>query len=130
MRSRTASPPAPPPVTPSVAEIYDSGASESIANGTGLNSRLRTVARRVELANNSFAYADNAGSGADIIGTSYAPAITNDSNLVGDGSVFTESMSNLFQIDGIPDTTFALDLFGLEGAPAFTTAWTDLMALF
>ena len=115
--------------TPSVATVYDSGNSSAIANDTGFNFVSQNQGAAVDLANNSFAYGDNTGSGADIIGTG-TTAVANDSNFVGDGMVFTESMSNLFQIDGIPDATFLADLFGENGAAAFTTAFTDLLALF
>jgi hypothetical protein len=116
-------------VTPSVASVYDSGNSVATANDTGFNFTVQDQGAAVDLANGSDAYATNAGSGADIIGTG-TTAVTGDTNYVGDGSIFAETMSNLFQIDGIPDTTFFLDLFGFEGAAAESTAFADLLALF
>jgi hypothetical protein len=115
--------------TPSVATVYDSGNSVADANDTGFNFTTQDQGAAVDLANGSDAFATNAGSGADIVGTG-TTAVTGDANYVGDGSVFTESASNLFQIDGIPDATFFADLFGVNGATAFTTAYTDLLGLF
>jgi hypothetical protein len=120
-----------------VGEILDSTNSVSIAHDTGFNPTTLEGGSAVDLANFSSAYANNLGSAANVEGgvVSGVP-LTNDvpivdaSNSVGDGSVFVDSTSNLFQIDGIPDATFFADLFGAGGAAAFTTAWTDLLQLF
>jgi hypothetical protein len=120
-----------------VGEILDSNNSVSVANDTGFNPTSLEGGSAVDLANNSSAYAINLGSAANVEGgvvngvplTNDVP-ITGASNSVGDGSVFVDSTSNLFQIDGIPDATFFADLFGAGGAAAFTTAWTDLLQLF
>ncbi len=115
-----------------VAEILDSTNSSSIANDTGFNPTTLEGGSAVDLANFSSAYANNLGSAANVEGgVVNGVPLTNDvpivdaSNSVGDGGVFVDSTSNLFQIDGIPDATFFADLFGLGGAAAFTTAWTD-----
>jgi hypothetical protein len=120
-----------------VAEILDSTNSTSIANDTGFNSTTLEGGSAVDLANFSSAYANNLGSAANVEGgVVNGVPLTNDvpivdaSNSVGDGGVFVDSTSNLFEIDGIPDATFFADLFGLGGAAAFTTAWTDLLQLF
>jgi hypothetical protein len=120
-----------------VGEILDSNNSVSVANDTGFNPTTFEGGSAVDLANNSSAYATNLGSAANVEGgvvsgvplTNDVP-ITGASNSVGDGSVFVDSTSNLFQIDGIPDATFFADLFGAGGAAEFTTAWTDLLQLF
>lgn len=116
-------------VTPSVASVYDSGNSVATANDTGFNLTSQDQGAAVDLANGSDAYATNAGSGADIIGTG-TTAVTGDTNYVGDGSVFAETASNLYQIDGLSYTTFLSDLFGFEGAAAESTAFADLLGLF
>jgi hypothetical protein len=115
--------------TPSVATVYDSGSSVASANDTGFNFTSQDQGAAVDLANGSDAYAINPGSGSDIIGTG-TTAVTGDTNYVGDGSVFAETTSNLFQIDGLSYVTFFEDLFGLNGAAGFTTAYTDLLGLF
>jgi hypothetical protein len=120
-----------------VGEILDSNNSVSVANDTGFNPATFEGGSAVDLANNSSAYATNLGSAANIEGgvvngvplSSDVP-ITGASNSVGDGSVFVDSTSNLFQIDGIPDATFFADLFGFGGAAAETAAYADLLALF
>jgi hypothetical protein len=116
-------------VTPSVATVYDSGNSVATANDTGFNFGVQDQGAAVDLANGSDAYAINPGSGSDIIGTG-TTAVTGDTNYVGDGSIFTETTSNLFQIDGLSYTTFLSDLFGFGGAAGFTTAYADLLGLF
>lgn len=116
-------------VTPSVASVYDSGNSVATANDTGFNLTVQDQGAAVDLANGSDAYATNAGSGADIIGTG-TTAVTGDTNYVGDGSIFAETMSNMFQIDGIPDATFFADLFGAAGAATAAADFADLVQLF
>jgi hypothetical protein len=125
-----------------VGEILDSNNSVSVANDTGFNPATTGPdafqgGSAVDLANNSDAYATNLGSAADIEGgvvggvplTDDVP-ITGASNSVGDGSVFVDSTSNLFQIDGIPDATFFADLFGAAGAATAAADFTDLLQLF
>jgi hypothetical protein len=118
-----------PGVTPSVASVYDSGNSMATANDTGFNLTVQDQGAAVDLANGSDAYATNAGSGADIIGTG-TTAVTGDTNYVGDGDIFSVLTSNTYEIDGLSYTTFLSDLFGLGGAAAETTAFTDLLGLF
>ncbi len=125
--------------TTSVGEILDSNNAVSIANDTGFNFSPTVLAggSAVDLANNSYAYATNAGSAANIEGgvvngvpfTNDVP-ITNAGNFVGDGLLHVVDTSNTFQIDGIPDATFFGDLFGAGGLTGLTTAYTDLFQLF
>ena len=120
-----------------VGEILDSNNSVSVANDTGFNPTTFEGGSAVDLANNSSAYATNLGSAANVEGgvvggvplTDDVP-ITGASNSVGDGSVFVDSTSNLFQIDGIPDATFFADLFGAAGAATAAADFTDLLQLF
>jgi hypothetical protein len=123
--------------TPSVANILDSGNSVAYANDTGSNLTVGYGGAAVDLANNGDAYAVNAGSSSDIEGgvvngvplTNDTP-ISNVADYVGNGTLQIAGASNLYEIDGIPDATFFSDLFGLNGAAAFTTAYTDLLSLF
>ena len=115
--------------TPSVANIYDSGLVEAIANNTGFNFGPQTVGAGVELAQNSFDYATNPGSGADIIGTA-TNAVVNSSNWEPDGDIFQVLTSNMSVFDGIPDTTFFADLFGAGGSAVATADWTLLLQAF
>jgi len=114
----------------------------STANDTGFNPATTGPdafqgGSAVDLANNSSAYAVNSGSAADVEGgvvngdplSSDVP-ITGASNSVGDGGVFVDSTSNLFQIDGIPDATFFADLFGAAGAATAAADFADLVQLF
>jgi hypothetical protein len=116
-------------VTPSVASVYDSGNSVANANDTGFNFGVQDQGAAVDLANGSNAYAINAGSGSDIIGTG-TTAVTGDTNLVGNGVIESVTASNLYEIDGLSYTTFLSDLFGFGGAAAESTAFTDLLGLF
>jgi len=118
-----------PGVTPSVASVYDSGNSTATANDTGFNFTVQDQGAAVDLANGSDAYATNAGSGSDIIGTG-TTAVTSDTNLVGNGLIESVTTSNAYEIDGLSYTTFLSDLFGFGGAAAETTAFTDLLGLF
>jgi hypothetical protein len=116
-------------VTPSVASVYDSGNSVATANDTGFNLTVQDQGAAVDLANGSDAYATNAGSGADIIGTG-TTAVTGDTNDVGNGLIESVTTSNAYEIDGLSYTTFLSDLFGFGGAAAESTAFTDLLGLF
>jgi hypothetical protein len=123
--------------TPSVAYIYDSGSSDAYANDTGSNLSVGYGGSAVDLANNSDAYAINAGSSSDIEGgVVNGVPFTNDTPIsgvadyVGNGSLQILDSSSAYAIDGIPDATFFADLFGVNGATAFTTAYTDLLGLF
>ena len=116
-------------VTPSVASVYDSGNSVATANDTGFNFTVQDQGAAVDLANGSDAYATNAGSGADIIGTG-TTAVTGDTNDVGNGLIESITTSNAYEIDGLSYTTFLSDLFGFGGAAAESTAFADLLALF
>ncbi|MGH3969872.1 MAG: hypothetical protein ACRDTV_17575, partial [Mycobacterium sp.] len=89
--------------TSSVGEILDSNSSVSIANDTGFNATSLEGGSAVDVANNSFAYATNAGSAANVEGgvvngvpLSGGPAITDASNLVGDGNTWDVIASNAF----------------------------------
>lgn len=124
--------------TPSVATVYDSSASESYANDTGFNSTTLNGGSAVDFANNSYAEATNSGSAAYVEGgVVNGVPLTNDtqisdaSNIVGNGTVEPPvDTTGMMSIDGIPDATFFADLFGVNGAAGFTTAYTDLLALF
>jgi hypothetical protein len=123
--------------TPSVAYILDSGNSVAEANDTGSNLTVGYGGAAVDLANNGDAYAVNAGSSSDIEGgvvngvpfTNDTP-ISNVADYVGNSTLQIADMSNLYEVDGIPDATFFADLFGVNGAAAFSTAYTDLLGLF
>ena len=106
-----------------------SGNSTATANDTGFNFTVQDQGAAVDLANGSDAYATNAGSGSDIIGTG-TTAVTSDTNLVGNGLIESVTTSNAYEIDGLSYTTFLSDLFGFGGAAAETTAFADLMGLF
>ncbi len=123
--------------TPSVATYLDSGNSVAEANDTGSNLTVGNGGAAVDLANNGDAYAVNAGSSSDIEGgvvdgvpfTNDTP-ISNVADYVGNSTLQIADASNLYEVDGIPYATFFADLFGLNGAAAFTTAYTDLLGLF
>jgi hypothetical protein len=123
--------------TSTVAEILDSNGSTSLANDTGFNPQTLEGGSAVDLANNSFAYATNPGSAANIEGgvvngvplTNDVP-ITGVSNVEPDGDIFTAITSNSAYFDGTPDATFFADLFGADGAAAFTADWTALLQAF
>ncbi|HME79738.1 MAG TPA: hypothetical protein VKI00_29960 [Mycobacterium sp.] len=98
--------------TTTVGEILDSNNSVSIANDTGFNPTTFEGGSAVDVANNSFAYATNAGSAANVEGGEVAgvplsggPAITDGSDIVGNGSIFDVMTSNTSAIDGISDAT-------------------------
>jgi hypothetical protein len=120
--------------TPSVATVYDSGDSVATANDTGFNSTTLEGGAAVDFANGSDAYADNAGSAANIEGNNALAGggtpVVDSYDAVGNGSVVDVTASNLFQIDGLSYTTFLSDLFGFGGAAAESTAFTDLLGLF
>lgn len=116
-------------VTPSVANIYDSGYSDAYANGTGSNLLTGEGGAAVNLANNSFSDAMNPGSAADISGTG-TQAVVNSSNIEPDGDIYGVIASNTAVFDGTPDATFFADLFGAGGTTAMTADWTALLAAF
>jgi hypothetical protein len=116
-------------LTPSVANIYDSGSSTALANDTGTNLFTGEGGAAVDLAKNSFAEAVNPGSGANIIGTG-TTAVVNSSNIEPDGDIFNVFTSNTAVIDGIPDTTFFADLFGAGGSAAAAADWAIVAQLF
>jgi hypothetical protein len=133
--------------TSTVAEILDSNNSVAIANNTGFNPTNFEGGSAIELANNSFAYATNAGSAANIEGgvvngvalsggvvngaaLSNDIPITNVSNIEPDGDIFTAMTSNTGVIDGIPDATFFADLLGAHGAATASADFTILLQAF
>jgi hypothetical protein len=121
--------------TPSVATVYDSGNSVATANDTGFNSTTLNGGSAVDFANNSAAYSTSSGSASYIEGNNALAGggtpVVDSSNSVGNGLVEPAvTASNLYEIDGLSYTTFLSDLFGLGGAAAETTAFTDLLGLF
>lgn len=120
-----------------VGEILDSNNSVSIANDTGFNPTTFEGGSAVDLANNSYAYAVNSGSAANIEGgvVNGVPLVDDTpisgvSNIEPDGDVFTAITSSTGVIDGIPDATFYADLFGAAGAATATADWTILLQAF
>ncbi len=124
--------------TPSVANIYDSGYSDAFANNTGTNLQTGDGGAAIDLANNSDAYAVNAGSASDIEGGVNAAGvplstdvpIANVTNIEPDGDVFVDHVANSAVFDGVPYLTFVEDLFGAGGQATMTADWTALLAYF